>query len=1175
MISPERFLALLEEKDLLSPRTVAGLREQIANSAEPITAAALAKRLIKHGRLTQSQAKRLLAEDSGASSQPAVAKPKPKRSDDLGFAPIEGEGDDERSGKARQRKQPSPQQPAAKPAAKPAARPAARAPAGSLLDEEGPRSSVVLTEPEPLGGLMADAATAGAASSSSLAAGARRSFWSLFKRKPKGPKKTEEEKWGGGLMVMGGGAFVVFMLIIGVLIYAMNYTSSDKIFNAADGDYRGGSYVQAIQKYHTFIDKFPSDDRASLARVRIGLAKLWQATPNGANWSAALQVAQEEVDKMARENSFKEAHSDLASLLTKIAESLVAEARKKPTAELVAKARQALAMAEKPEYVPKELRPESKLADARASLGIAEHDLARGNELDKALAAMQKATKELKTADAYAACGVLLHQYPDMTNDPRLKKMLLAVSGAQQALVKTVAEAKHAATDEAQTAAVRSVTLAQCDAKNKAPDADGQIALAAVDGAVYGLDAVTGRVLWRRMVGFDVNPQAAAFPPTPLSPEPGSDALVVATAHNEILRLDGGTGRVKWRYAVGEPFDSNPVVSGDKILLATRSGKLITIAAPSGESKSYVQFPQQLDVAPVVDGRRSLVYQVASHTNLFILSLDQGVCKHVGYLGHEAASITTTPVMLGDYLLIAINRGARDAVLGAYTIEPNRSDKPDPWLKLVQEIPLDGHLQMSPLVEGQRVLVTTNSGVVHVYELSATDVKNPLREVANTAIEGGGNLTRFAVMQNGRFWIADNRLTGYDVQAARGQLMPKSVDCVDSAFLQPPVAIGQAVVSVRRKVDKSGKLAMPGAIVSALSMQESNTFFWETRIASPLASEPLVMDADGKNDGKLMAVTANGGAFKIDTKQDKSAVVNDPIAVSVSDNFTFKQPFSYVARLPGGVLAIGGGKGDDHVELFEAASDAPMMRLLKVPGVLACAPAPFGRGLLAPCKAGQVCWLDCDASKSGDQLAEPFQPRIEPGAEIDWLIPAVVGDTQAVICDGKMSLYLLGVKEQPKSHLAGVGQSALPKPLGAPPVVLGQTVFAVDIAGGLGSFALPGLARGNEAALGGRCAWGPARVGDNILVSTDDGQLFCFDAKGARVWRIPLEYGPLAGAPLRLGSQLLLASRTGIVWRADAATGKELAKVDVGCPLATGPVLCGQKLLIGGHDGTLYEVRQP
>ncbi len=174
-----------------------------------------------------------------------------------------------------------------------------------------------------------------------------------------------------------------------------------------------------------------------------------------------------------------------------------------------------------------------------------------------------------------------------------------------------------------------------------------------------------------------------------------------------------------------------------------------------------------------------------------------------------------------------------------------------------------------------------------------------------------------------------------------------------------------------------------------------------------------------------------------------------------------------------------------------------------------------------------------------------------------------------------MSLYLLGVQQQPKTHLAELGQTALPKLLGAPLAVLGQTVFAVDAAGGLRIFTLPGLTPGGDAVLGGRCAWGPARAGDNVLVSSDDGELFCFDAKGARVWRIPLEYGPLAGAPLRVGSQLLLASQSGIVWRADAASGKELAKVDAGCPLATGPVLCGGKLLVGGHDGTLYEVRQP
>jgi outer membrane protein assembly factor BamB len=127
----------------------------------------------------------------------------------------------------------------------------------------------------------------------------------------------------------------------------------------------------------------------------------------------------------------------------------------------------------------------------------------------------------------------------------------------------------------------------------------------------------------------------------------------------------------------------------------------------------------------------------------------------------------------------------------------------------------------------------------------------------------------------------------------------------------------------------------------------------------------------------------------------------------------------------------------------------------------------------------------------------------------------------------------------------------------------------------LAPFTLPKLVRGKERPLDGLCALGPVRVGDGVLLSTDDGQLLCFGAKGRLLWQNPLRYGPLAGLPLRVGSHYLLAARNGALWRVDAATGKELGKVETGYPLATGPVAFGGQLLVGGHDGTLYEVRQP
>jgi outer membrane protein assembly factor BamB len=700
--------------------------------------------------------------------------------------------------------------------------------------------------------------------------------------------------------------------------------------------------------------------------------------------------------------------------------------------------------------------------------------------------------------------------------------------------------------------------------KTEVPEVAGQSVLAAVDGAVYGLDAATGKVLWRRFVGFDANPQAASLPILPLSSEPGGDALVVDTARNELLRIDGPSGRIRWRYAVGEPFDARPVVADEKILLATPSGKLITIAAATGQSPGYVQFPQPLGIAPAVDARRPLIYQVAAQANLFILALADGACRHVDYLGHERGSLATAPLLVDDFLLLAVNDGVRDAQLRVFLIQPKDPAKPEPWLKLVQQIPLGGQVATPPLADGRRVLVATSSGIVRIFEVGGAEAKTPLRQIAESAVEGADNLIRFPLLQGGQLWIADNRLTKYDVQAARGRLEPKWIEDEQSAFLQPPLAVGQAVVAVRRK------LGAPGAVVSARAMPESE-LFWATHLGTPPAGEPLVLD-----DGKTIAVTAGGAVFKIDAAENASAILTDPLVAP--DTFRLPPPVKHVVRLSGGLLAISSGKGSQQIGVFDPNSPAPLVTWLKLPDKLACAPVAMGRGLLVATTAGQVClWDSKPDPQTGEPvpLAEPFQPALEVDAQIEWITPAVVNDKEAVIADGKTKVYHLGIQDKPKPHLAVLAEATVTKPIVSPLAVLGETVYAADAGKLLVAFGLAKLNREKELPLGGQFAWGPAPLGDAVLLATDDNQLLAMDAKGNRLWQTPLTHGPLAGAPLRLGGHYLLAARDGTICRVDAATGKELATLDVGCPLATGPVARGGRLLVGGCDGALYEVRQP
>lgn len=141
MISIERFLTLLEEKELLAPREAAKIREQMAKAPAPFTAETLAKQLVKREYITLSQAKRLLATEAGEAppkpaatvvskpvEKPVAPKPSAKEDDELGLAPM----DDEPVERPPKKKPISPpvKTPIAAPTTvKPAAKPAAARPA--------------------------------------------------------------------------------------------------------------------------------------------------------------------------------------------------------------------------------------------------------------------------------------------------------------------------------------------------------------------------------------------------------------------------------------------------------------------------------------------------------------------------------------------------------------------------------------------------------------------------------------------------------------------------------------------------------------------------------------------------------------------------------------------------------------------------------------------------------------------------------------------------------------------------------------------------------------------------------------------------------------------------------------------------------------------------------------
>ena len=350
-----------------------------------------------------------------------------------------------------------------------------------------------------------------------------------------------------------------------------------------------------------------------------------------------------------------------------IAEELTKEIRQHPDQALGEQARQAMGLME--DYIPAEARPTERVAQVTAMLTANEHEVSRNSGLDDAVVEIGEAVAKKNLPHAYELYRSLVTDYPEVIDNERLAKAMQEVSRAQQALVKSVPCTQSPAADVARPGIAATVVLALRNKTAEAPDGRGRIVVAMVRGVAFGIDAATGKVIWRRLVAREANPPADVFTPLCISQEPQSDVLLVDAVHQEIWRVEGASGRVVWRSVIGEPLAGPPVIAGKRALVATQSGRLVMIELAEGKSAACLQLPQPLAVAPTYDPQRSLVFQVAKQSNLYVISLSDDRCRQVIHLGHQPGAIAVPPVVAGNFLVLAENNPAGDFTLRALAIQ--------------------------------------------------------------------------------------------------------------------------------------------------------------------------------------------------------------------------------------------------------------------------------------------------------------------------------------------------------------------------------------------------------------------------------------------------------------------------------------------------------------------------
>ncbi|MDA1051309.1 MAG: PQQ-binding-like beta-propeller repeat protein [Planctomycetota bacterium] len=1148
-MSAKKFVQLLEASGALDPSTLREVRRQV--SEKKVSAATIAKALVEKGKLTKFQATKLVGEATAADTGPS-------NDDESGFLLAEDVPADDEVVLLEEAAADEPEEVVGLTPVEDAG--AALTPVGGA-----PPSIGGGLEPLDSGGLESLDAFDGSGGLDSLdpfaqptqavpAAGEDGSG------KKKRREKKNQQDWGGKLMI-GGGGFLLFLILAGTLLYiTINKKGPVELFNEAEEAYRGESYSDAMAKFERFVKNYSSDDNADDAQVRIVLCRIRIVIGDP---QKAYDKAIELLPTVQDLEAFSTARDELATLLPTIPEGFIKKAKQAADTdameEMIGKAEKAMAdLVNKPEYIPASKRPAERLKRIVEDIKIVRRAISQERDLATAIAQIKEHAAASKTEEAYQVYEELLEEYPGVVDDEGLQSSVLEITAKLANLVKPQEEAVAALTEDVKPVTEYRVILASrsTDAGQGVPRLNGQVVALLAAGAVYGLDAGTGGVLWQRYVGH-----VTKHHPQPLSAQADADILITDAHRSELVRVKA-SGEPVWRLAIGENFAA-PSIAGDQIYVTTHSGNILQVDAASGNSARRVAIPQLLEGSAGVAQIHPYLIQLGDHSNLYVISRESLACQEVIYIGHKAGTIVTPPLIIQDHVLIAENAGRDYCKLHIFKITPGDG----PLLRRPQApIRLTGNVIVPMILDGRRPLVVTDLGEVNVFNIDFNAAADTVT-TATAALPASraAPLLSYPVLEGKTLVLADDKLVKYELQISLKQITQRSVTSRGDTCIAPPRLYGDILIVTRRKAGSVG------ATVSALQVDNLRKAEWETQIGIPISRA----EADGTGK-QLDVISAAGARYVVDGKVLQAGVSNEPAVTATTTGGALS--FTDQVQFASGKVAFFNPANNAKALIYTPGTGSGGLQIvdLKLAGAkVTCVPVAFQDGLLAPLNNGSVLLAN---TATGDNLVLPFQPELAPGEDVIWQRPAVLGE-EFVIVDDRKNIYRIGIKQQPKPFLAPIASGKLEFDIDSDLAAAGDTIYGVvRNTGGDVIVALNAgdLQRNKEFALTGRVVWGPVQVGNAVLCLSSQEGLLCLEAGANQRWANSAGCGGQpAGVPLEVAGDFVIAVREGSVVRIAGANGQQVAEVTIGEPLGASPVAFGSRLLLPGSDGALHVIPMP
>ncbi|MGE0609486.1 MAG: PQQ-binding-like beta-propeller repeat protein [Pirellulales bacterium] len=941
----------------------------------------------------------------------------------------------------------------------------------------------------------------------------------------------------GGILKVVGTLIFLGPAIAVVAVLIANRPTAEQHFVAANELYDAGQPMLAVEAFDLYLSRHPRDARQAEAKVKRQLAQLRPKLTAGGDpflALAELKQTEQELGPLGRHPVAEEIWSkwgpQIALSLVERAKASTGQADTTRATQSIAQAKAALAWVR--QHVPPRVQAERGIDDLDVQLQALDRGQLQADALATAIAAIQQSASASQPADAYSARDKLLEQYPILASQASLVEALSSTAAIEQGRVKVQASGTAATRESAAEPIVLRAILSHTTSDAAVQPGSAMSLPLPEHGVAVGLDTGTGRVLWRRFVGCDGDPLALSLPSAPPA------LLLFDSNGNELIRAATATGKTEWRLPLDSPSVGGALM-GETAFVTTRSGVVWQVDAASGAVAARYELPITASVGPAVDPDGKRLFQAADQAHLFVISPGDTMCSACLYLGHGPGSVSFPPVRMGKYLIVAERDGLYETKLHLV----NCQETP----RLADQLSVRGAVWTSPIATESTFFMATEDGVVHSFEVSASERKASLKRGPTWApAVGAGAAAIHLSISKGRLFAAGAGLHGFPLEW-RGDQPPaaSTLTPAEAIHAGPVVTAGGQSIGIRQRADG-------GIVVSPIALPVA----WETRLAAPSAAGPVA----GAEKKSVWTLTRDGDVYKTDITGNSATPAAPVCSVAAPDSGANGWLVFSGSHLTAGQA------GAASLSIIDGATDSA--RSVPMPGRLAGLAAGKTGPIWAALDTGSIVLVDPAAAAI---QGTPFLPPWQPGEALGLLGPVALSDGRAVLAmQGK--LLLLAAEGSPAAPVA-----RQETPLSATPTalaVLDDCVWITDGQHRAQGWKSEDLSPLGEIVLSSVPIWGPSNVGDGLLMALADGRLMRLGNQPVPVWEASVIQGTVVAAAPLDAQRWLIATRGGWLITLNAASGEVLGE-----PFNTHQGLSGQlcaagdRVIVGTNDGCLLELR--